>query len=252
MGIHESKMYRRWYERGWVIDAVSVVPPVVAASVSAWNNLRAFDPDTQFLGRILVFSVVWLLIASVLKVLHAYRKDQSEADAHRDVQAALAVLHAVVAGQCRFSDQGRLRITILRVVQTEGGRPVEELEQLVPYVGGSGRGAGRRFSVRSGIAGRAVREQAAFAASRQHDDYGDFLRELVTVWGYTSADARQLTDDRQAWMAVPISGSHGVVAVVYLDSDQRHFFTDDVQALITDGCQGMERFLSATSDSSGT
>ena len=253
MGIYESKTYRRWFERGWVIDAISVVPSLIAASVGAWNNLRDPSPDTQLLGRILAFSVIWLLIASVLKVLHAYRKDQSGSDSHHDLQTALAVLHAIVAGQCRFTaqDQGRLRMTILRVVPpTARDRPVEELEQIVPYVGGLGRGSGRRFSVRSGIAGRAVREQAAFAASRQHDDYAEFLRELVTVWGYTSVDARQLTEDRYSWMAVPLMGPHSVVAVVYLDSDRRHFFTDDVQALIIDGCHGMEHVLDATFETS--
>ncbi len=239
----------RWYERAWIVEALAVVPPMIAASVSAWVNLHAPVRETQTLGWILSFGIVWLLVASGVKVLNAYTREQRSVPRYDGLQAALQVLYAAVSGSCGITPQdgGRLRITILRVVPpAEPNGPTEELEQVLAYVGGSGKGPGRRFSVRSGITGRAVREQAAFAASRRHDEYADFLRELVTTWGYTSVDARQLTEDRQAWMAVPIMGPRGVVAVVYLDSDEREFFTPEVQALVIHGCRGVAAYVDAT------
>jgi len=82
-------------------------------------------------------------------------------------------------------------------------------------------------------------------AQRQNADYEAFLRELVQEWSYTPQDARALTPDRQAWMAVPIKGISGVVAVVYLDSDQRELFTSEVQQLIVLACQGVASYISA-------
>lgn len=121
--------------------------------------------------------------------------------------------------------------------------PPEELEQLLPYMGGPGNAAGRRFSIRSGIIGKAVRRKSAFVARREHADHEGFVGELVRDWAYTEHDARKLSPDRHAWMAVPVIGpSKAPVAVVYLDSSDPCFFTDEVQDLILAGCRGIAEY----------
>ncbi|MFL5386831.1 MAG: hypothetical protein ACJ8GN_30425 [Longimicrobiaceae bacterium] len=63
-------------------------------------------------------------------------------------------------------------------------------------------------------------------------------------WAYIEADARQLSPDRRAWMAVPIFGSKAeVVGVTYLDSNQTAFFTPELQQLIFDACGGVASFV---------
>jgi len=92
--------------------------------------------------------------------------------------------------------------------------------------------------------GKAVREKSVFAASRQSGDYEQFLSELVRDWAYTEADARQLSPDRRAWMAVPIFAPKAeVVGVTYLDSNQTGFFTPELQQLIFDACGGIATYV---------
>jgi hypothetical protein len=130
------------------------------------------------------------------------------------------------------------------VVPEKPNQPVEELEQLVDYVGSSSKGAGRKFSIRSGIIGRAVREKSPYAASRQSDDYEEYIHELVRDWAYTEEDARKLRSDRKSWMAVPIFGlNHAVVGVVYLDSVEKDFFTKEVQQLTLNACAGIASYI---------
>jgi hypothetical protein len=123
----------------------------------------------------------------------------------------------------------------------------DPLEQLLPYIGGDGKPPGRRFSIRSGIIGKAVREKTPYASFRENDNHEAFIKELVANWSYTEHDARQVTSDRQAWMAIPIFGSptsaSGVVAVVYLDSDQRNFFSKQVQKLALHAASGIATYI---------
>lgn len=135
-----------------------------------------------------------------------------------------------------------MRTTIHRVVSGDGG--AQEVEQLLPYVGGTGSPPGRTFSVRSGIIGKAVRERSVFAASRVSPDYEALLAELVRDWSYTMEDARKLSPDRRSWMAVPIPVEGGpVVAVVYLDSSEPDFFVADVQRVVLEACAGITSYI---------
>ena len=47
-------------------------------------------------------------------------------------------------------------------------------------------------------------------------------------------------------MAVPIIGPRGVVAVVYLGSDEREFFTTGVQVLVIRGYRGVAAYVDVT------
>lgn len=198
---------------------------------------------------LLVFGILWLAGSSILKVLHAFQQDQEQKQKqdYDGLLGALHVLYGCISRNLSFGEQdyGRLRVTVHRVVpDTKPDKAPEQLEQLLPYVGGKGKEAGRKFSIRSGIIGKAVREKAAFAFSRQNDDHEAFIRELVSDWSYTEEDARSLTADRKSWMAVPIFGKDdSVVGVVYLDSNEKNFFNKDVQTLVINACSGIASYI---------
>lgn len=234
----------RWFEKKAVIEALATVPPVLAAAIGALTSLS--NPQTEAIGWWLAAGVAWLVAASIAKVLHARAEDRERrrADQHDGLNAALKVLFAVLcaaAGITGYEQQGgRLRLTLHRVVTHGRNGETEELEQLFPYLGAPGDQAGRRFSIRSGIIGRAVRRKNAMVATRENDGHEEFVGELVRDWSYTEAEARRLSPDRYAWMAVPIIGPTGApLAVVYLDSSEPDFFTDEAQDLILAGCRGI-------------
>jgi hypothetical protein len=243
-------------EKKWVVEAVTVGPPVLAASIAAWNSWRDFNTAPPTSGSsttlwevgLLVVGVLWLVGASILRVRHAYVQDQEQKrnQEHDGLRGAQHVLYEIIRQYLKLpqNDTGRLRITIHRVVpaQSPHSNP-EKLQQLLHYVGGSGGGPGRTFSVRSGIIGRAVREATPIAATRQGDDYETYIQELVSKWSYTEADARNLSRDRFSWMAVPISGKNGVVAVVYLDSNEKQFFKPAIQRRVINACVGIAKYI---------
>ncbi len=189
---------------------------------------------------------VWLAVASVVKVLNAQAQDaaQKKSEGYEGLLAALHVLHGAVRSRAGIESlhDGRVRTTIHRIVSGDGA--AEEVEQLLPYIGGTGSPPGRRFSVRSGIIGKAVRERNVFAASRVSPDYEAFLSELVRDWSYTVEDARKLSPDRRSWMAVPLPVEGGpVVAVVYLDSNEPGFFGAEVQRVVLEACAGITTYI---------
>jgi hypothetical protein len=238
---------QRFYERKAAVEALAVVPPVLMGGVTAAIDLR--DPGKRVFGWLLVAALAWLVAASVVRVLHAHAQDreQKRREDYDGLLGALHVLYGIVSSRAGLGprDHGRLRATIHRVVPPAvKGKAAQELEQLLPYLGGAGSGPGRTFSIRSGVAGKAARERIAFAASRQSEDYEQFLHELVRDWSYTEDDARQLTPDRRSWMAVPVFDVRGrVAAVVFLDSNETSFFTKELQQLIVQACGGITSYV---------
>ncbi len=238
----------RFFEKKAFVEGTSVVPPIIAGTVAAIVNLQ--DPGKKTLGWLLLAAAIWLTVASVLKVLHAHSQDEQE-QRRQDYEGLWGALHVMYATITTYlpedgSGNGKLRATVHRVDRaSRKGKPAEELEQILPYIGGSGSPPGRRFSVRSGIIGKAVREKAAFTASRQNDDHETFLAELIRDWSYTEEDARKLSPDRRSWMAVPIFGKKQiVVAVVYLDSAERDFFDNRIKSAVLGACGGIASYIS--------
>lgn len=234
----------RWYEKKAIVEALATVPPILAAAVGALTSLS--DQQKRGFGWWLFGGAVWLAGASVAKVLHAraedrHRKRTEDYDGYR---AALHLLFTTVCASAQVPEGERtVRATIHRVVQRARGQPAEELEQMLPYFGGPGSQPGRRFSIRSGIIGRAARRKSAIVAVRECTQHEEFIGELVRDWAYTEHDARRLSPDRYAWMAVPVLSTGGTtVAVVYLDSTEREFFTEPLQYLILAVCAGITAY----------
>ncbi|HST62337.1 MAG TPA: hypothetical protein VLK84_26780 [Longimicrobium sp.] len=237
----------RWYEKKAVIEALATVPPILAAAIGALVSLS--DRQKRAFGWCLAAGALWLVVASVAKVLHARAEDRQRkrTDEHDGLRAALHVLFATVCRTAGIAEEerasGKLRLTIHRVVMKGKSEPPEELEQLLPYMGGEGSPAGRRFSIRSGIIGAAARRRVSIVAIRGCAEHEGFIAELMHQWAYPEHDARMLTPDRHTWMAVPILSHRGAtVAVVYLDSRDPQFFTAPVQDIIHITCGGINAY----------
>jgi hypothetical protein len=231
----------RFYEKKYVVELVSVLPPLVTAAVGALVNLA--DAEKRTLGWWLMGATAWLALASGIKVLHAAAQDhdRTRVKEYDGLRGSLWVLYETVRQTAAISDfaDGTLRVTIHRVIPES-----ERLEQLLPYIGGKGGPSGRTFSIRSGVVGQAVRAKAPFSSARKNQEHPDFVKELVHDWFYTEEDARTITPDRQAWMAVPVLMPNGEVsAVICLDSNVRGFFSAAVKEVVMSCSGGITAYI---------
>jgi hypothetical protein len=249
---------RAFYERKWLVEAVAAGPPFIGATYTAYKAWYAsnapVDPGATIAATsgvdpiILGGACAWLLLASVIKVLAAKAQDTKEdlAKGHDGLLATLHVVYSVVAHQGKLTtpeQRKSLRVTFHRVLPPLENS--EHIEHIVPYVGGSGSEPGRKFSIRSGITGRAIREKAVFVMSRQNEKYEDYMDELVREWSYTEADAKKMTTDRFSAMAVPVRGrGQDVLGVVYLDCSSKDFFaSDEMQQAVVAACVGVTDYI---------
>lgn len=244
--IHGIKR-KGFYERKWFSELLSAGPPAIGACVASFKAYHEVSlPPWVFWGAVISF--VWLFIASVVKVAVGVKQDKAddEARSHDGLRGALHVLHASVAKAGGLSNEEKdqcLRVTFHRVVPPLDD--CDDIEQITPYVGGSWNGAGRKFRIRSGITGKAIRDNAVFTMDRQSESFEDYKRQLISDWGYTEADARTFTSDRFSLMAVPVTstGGHAVLGVVYLDCRNKNFFASEaVQSAVLNGCAGIVRY----------
>jgi hypothetical protein len=242
----ERTAWRRLMRQKWLVESISSVPPLLVASIGAYRLVQ--DTATQSIGYWSAFAAVWLLLASFVKVANAREVDH-EADSkldHDGLKAAMFVLHAGAGQVCGLNPANidDLRVTFHRVVEPINNP--KEIEQLVPYAGGGGGGAGRRFSVRSGITGRCIRTKQLYTMHRPDDNAEAYRAALGADWGYTQVEANQISIDKLSCMAVPVLDSSGKFAlgVIYLDSKQPSLFeSTEVQTAILESCAGVARYV---------
>lgn len=244
--IHGIKR-KGFYERKWFLELLGAGPPAFAALVAA---IKAYGdgslPPWVFIGA--VVALIWLCISSLIKVVVGRMQDQSEDDmrSHDGLRAALHVLHATVAKAGGLANEEKdecLRVTFHRVVPPLDS--CDHIEQIVPYIGGTGNGMGRRFHIRSGVTGRAIRDKKPYLMDRESDSFDEYKAQLIADWGYTEADAKSFTSDRFSLMAVPVRSTGGqlVLGVVYLDCSRKNFFaTEAVKEAVLSGCLGVTRY----------
>ncbi len=169
----------RFYHKKWFAELLGSVPPIIAAIVAAVTNLLDATDSKKSLAYLGFGIAGWLFVAGLIKILQASKQDNEETRKYDydGLKATLYVLHGGISRTLGFKESeienGRLRVTIHRVDS-------DELEQLLPYIGGTGGASGRRFSIRSGIIGKAVREGKAVAATRENENYGAYVNELVS------------------------------------------------------------------------
>lgn len=242
--IHGLK-HKCFFERKWFSETVAAAPPFVAAAIAAFKT--AAD-GMGWIFWLAIASCVWLVGAGMLKVFLGKKQDaaEDEARSHDGLLAALHVLHATVAqaGKLTPEEKNRcLRVTFHRVVPPLDNS--DKIEQIVPYVGGNHDGAGRTFYIRTGITGKAIRENSTLIMDRQSESFEDYKKQLISDWGYTQRDAEKFTSDRFSLMAVPVTDRDGqeVLGVVYLDCCNRNFFASEaVKIAVLSCCAGVARY----------
>ena len=190
-----------------------------------------------------------LVVAAVYRIFRARRKDQKEDDARDpgDLSGCVHVLYSILAKRLSIAaPDGTLRITLYRVEKSTNSTDPDSLEQVIDYVGGGGGSKGRVFSSKSGIIGLVARTGDPTRARRRGTTPEECLKELMSKWGYTAAEAKEISVDRLAWMAVPIYGEspNNVIGVLYLDSKRPELFDDsNVQKIVLYATMGIARFV---------
>lgn len=232
--------------RKFLPEAVSALGALAASGVTTWR--LALDPNLRNLAWTAGLSTALVAIGGAIRVRQALKEDGDEARQHdhEGLLGAVHVMHAVLSGVVGIGPgaSDTLRITVHRVVPVERNRAQarsragrsngpEEIEQLLPYTGGSGGEAGRRFSIRSGVTGRAVRTGRVQDFHLAAGTDADFVDEMVEL-GFTREDAATLSRGRNSYLAIPVhrrdkpNQADGVIAVIYLDSNRVNAFTDTV------------------------
>lgn len=239
-----------FYQRQSTIEIAAILPTLFASAAGAFLSFSSQDPRQYPTGWVLIAGLSLSLLAGILKIVQARQKDkdQEQSQSYDGIRSALHVLHNLIAEIQKFTEadrsNGRLRITMHRVVQVKDEESPKEIEQLVDYIGGKGGGPGRKFSCTVGITGKAIREQTPLTYKRINGDYQAFVKEAVRQWSYHERDARKLAIDRHSWMAVPILGRNdNVIAVVYLDSSDRDLFSASVKKRVISSCIGITNYI---------
>ena len=240
--IHGAKP-KRWFERKLLVEAGGSVPPLLGGGVGV--ALASSNEARWVLG----LSLFWLAGFQVLKIWLANQADKKEEEdrGHDGLKAALYVLNAVVchAWQQEGASHLKLRSTFHRVIPTLGDA-AEQLEQVVPYVGGNGGGAHRKFPIRSGITGQAGRTGEIQVMERESSSEEAYRAELVSKWHYTKGDVAAISTERYSAIAIPVTDRDGqhVIGVVYLDSSEKNCFSSEqMQLAIIEGCNGIANYV---------
>ena len=215
---------------------VGGLPPLVGSIIAA---IRESDDGLRV---VLIASSIWLSGATALRLLHSRHKDARTRDRESptDLSGCLHVLYSIIKQRAKLSDspadKKKLRLTIYRV---DG----EHLEQCVPYVGGDGGSAGRRISIRSGVAGQVALTGKTLGAQRVNRNHADFINELVERFHFPLHEAELVMADRFSWLGVPVMGKSGVIAVIFMDSSQTAFFAQEFVEAAVGACAGVASFV---------
>jgi hypothetical protein len=220
----------------WLLTQTATYDFLIAlfASVIGFSSATNFASQNRTgLALLVGLGTIGVLAFSAIKQgvgLAAARKK----DSTHELEGCLYTLHAVLASNCRL----RLAIHV----------PVRDaLEQVTEYIGDRPKPGriGRQFPANAGIIGKAYRERDVFVGRRLNDDYESYVQELVTDWNYTEERARALDPAVMEWMAVPFYDSdlQRVYAVLYLDANQRDFFTPDRQETVLSAVSGIAVFV---------
>lgn len=222
----------------WLITQTSTYDALIALVAFAIGIPSAFNNYAQGrfgLAVVVGTAMVAVLFFSVTKQVVGLAAARRRESTH-ELEGCLYTLHAVLAP----ATDARLRIAI----HVPDGDALEQVTEYVGAVPKAGR-IGRRFPANAGIIGKAFRERDAFVAQRVNDDYEAYVQELIHDWNFTEEWARRLNPASMEWMAVPFydSEEQRVQAVLYLDVNQRGFFTPEREEIVLAAVNGMAVFI---------
>lgn len=235
----------KFYRREWFASFMSGVGGCLGASLgsaAAWVANSA--PWVRFGSTgVAVLAVVNLLYA----IYRGREKDKKtiQERSPKDLEGCLHVLFELVcyAKGIKRTDppSKRFRVTIHSVVSDE------KYMQCVPYMSTDGdKGQlNREFPTRAGIVGRLIRDGGGdpLMFIRQVNDLDQLRRQLVAEWGYKREEVRNEGGQRWCHFAVPVRDGHHTVGVLYADSAEQDFFSEDVQELLVNGAVGLASFI---------
>jgi len=213
-----------------------------AAPALAWG-IRGLSSGEITFGVVLLTVGGMLLLGGVIKACFeraTEMRSQPPDEPHTLVDWARQLHKQIHQGVSQADLEAiNLRITVHKVDRRRWNSSPHSFQQLTNYVGGRQAGLARRFSARPGIIGRVARYGSPLAMSRTSEDDRSFVEEMVLDWCFTWDEAAQISPDRRAWMAVPLTdGKEGpVIGIVYLDAADPDFFTNDVQEVVVGQCE---------------
>ena len=207
----------RWRVRDWVLELVAAL---LAFALAGLALLRPGLTRWQIVAGVAVLG--GLLVINFRK---AHRTRQAElryepATVPKELTGLIRAMHERLCHvrRCGTKDLG-VRIVLHKVHWNARRTEPIEWEQITDYYGGPGGEVGRRTSARAGIVGRVARSGDLIDAKRDAIAVEDFRTELVKTWSFTGPEARQISADRWAWMALPLSeDERRPYGVIYLDA----------------------------------
>lgn len=208
-----------------------------AAACTAIYEVRRFSTTDKTEAVVVSICAGAVFLFTVLKNLAAWNKTSKKESIH-ELEGCLHTLHAAL-----LPGNDVLRITIH--VPVDGG---QKLEQIINYVidPANLKTAGRRFASQSGVAGAAFRRNEALSGERNADELEKYISELINKWNYLESDARKCNMGTKSWFAIPIpetGNDQKVQGVIYFDSNQQKFFTNERQILAMSAAVGIARFI---------
>jgi hypothetical protein len=220
----------------WALGQTGTYGILIALSASAIgfsSALNFLNQGRRALAAFVTLGTVGVLFLTVVQNLVGLAAARKK-DSMHELEGCLYTLHAVL----RPPDQCKLRLAVHRPVH-------DGLEQVTEYIGDTPKPGriGRKFPPNAGIIGRAFREKDTFVARRVNDDYEAYVDELVRDWNYTDERARLLNPGAMEWMASPLVEGAKVEAVLYLDVNQREFFTPERQEDVLAAISGIAVFI---------
>lgn len=259
MGIPNPKR-KRWALRNakWILKAASAVPVLIGG---IWGTIKVHAQLAAAHARMmesdggpLDFTGVWMIAGGVglsvvivlleSAVIHQEIVESEEKENPIDLWGCCLVLfHALRACHPNETADG-LRITVYRVSKRKKGS-AQTLVQLIPYASDAPPNyahVSREHVGNAGIIGRVAQRGEPMSAKRVSETEADFVKEMID-WGYATEEARHMDQTRGAWMGCPILDDRGKVeGVMYLDSSDRAYFTDERLVLITQAVEAVTRY----------
>jgi hypothetical protein len=227
--------------RGWAWAKEPWLTSALASFCSFALSILKLEHDKS--GATFYFLTCIAYLAVACQSFFQWRNRKTEVQCH-ELAGCLYTLHSVLTVDAGEGEGAHnLRITIHRALD-DG----EKLVQILDYVG-DGRGgptAGREFLANCGSIGQALRTKEAVLGKRTEIDYEKYVDELVRIWHYTEVQARKMNHQTMSWSSVPLAlegnGSR-IEAVLYLDSTNPDFFTEERLNAILAASVGIARFV---------
>ncbi len=235
----------RWFHTEVAGAAFAAAPSLVASTCAIVAGVVKHDRTPVVTGACVLVAGIFGLVIGIVRSRKKDERERAQKSA-ADLEGCLYILHAAILAMKGLaydeSNIAKLRVTIHRVIEH-----ASKVRQLVPYVGGGGGGKDREMLSRCGIVGRAITRLKPQGMIRE-GSFDDYVRVMCEEYGMLVGEARELSDDRFSFLAIPLVNGRSAVGVVYLDSTEPDFFSDaaapnaispHMVAMISTSCGGL-------------